>query len=147
MQIRLLYKKFKNISYKNKVLIIGISVVVLMIITDKIFSGSDVAYNKISNDNKPPKFMLTEMNGRELEGYATFVVQYDNVFKLRLDDGTTFTYTPYQHSGSDPLCNIRANDNFGKKTTICIKKLSGNNIMLTLENVGMASIFKGYKMN
>jgi len=93
----------------------------------------------------PPKFVLTEMNGRELENKAFFTIQYDNNFKLELDDGTIFTYKPTNHFGDDPLCNILANDDLGRKTAICIKKLDGLNVMIMLENDDMKSNFKGYK--
>jgi len=94
----------------------------------------------------PPKFVLTEMNGRELEEDAYFTIKYDNTFILELADGTNFNYTPTQHVGSDPLCNILATDDLGRSTAICMKKLSGRNFELMLENNEMISNFKGYKL-
>lgn len=94
----------------------------------------------------PPKFVLTEMNGRELEEKAFFTIKYDNTFILELADGTSYNYTPTQHVGSDPLCNILATDDLGRSTAICMKKLTGQNFELMLENDEMISNFKGYKL-
>ncbi|WP_415374553.1 hypothetical protein [Patiriisocius sp. Uisw_017] len=94
----------------------------------------------------PPKFVLTEMNGRELEEDAYFTIKYDNTFILELADGTTFNYTPTQLVGSDPLCNILATDDLGRSTAICMKKLTGQKFELMLENDEMISNFKGYKL-
>jgi len=111
----------------------------------------DEAFTK--NDNKtypeyqnPPKFALTEMNGRELEEKAYFTVKYDNTFELKLADGTIFKYVPYKHFGDEPLCNILARDKRGINTAICIKKLSGNKVKIMLENDEMISNFVGYKL-
>jgi hypothetical protein len=93
----------------------------------------------------PPMFVLTELNGRELEEKAYFTIKYDNTFEFKTGDGTIFKYIPTQHVGSDPLCNIVATDNRGRNTAICIKKLSGMNVMIMLENDEMISNFKGYK--
>ncbi len=94
----------------------------------------------------PPKFVLTEMNGRELEEKAFFTIKYDNTFILELADGTIYNYTPTQHIGTDPLCNILATDDLGRSTAICMKKLTGKNFELMLENDEMLSNFKGYKL-
>ena len=94
---------------------------------------------------KPPMFVLTELNGRELEEYAYFKIKYDNTFELKTGDGAIFNYIPTQHVGSDPLCNIVATDDRGRNTAICIKKLSGNNVMIMLENDEMISNFKGFR--
>lgn len=94
----------------------------------------------------PPKFVLTEMNGRELEENAYFTIKYDNTFILEIADGTTFNYIPTQHVGSDPLCGILATDDFNRNTAICMKKLSERDFELMLENDVMISNFKGYKL-
>ncbi|SKB51805.1 hypothetical protein SAMN05660776_1572 [Salegentibacter holothuriorum] len=94
---------------------------------------------------RPPKFVLTEINGRELEERAFFTIKYDNTFELKLSDGTIFKYVPYKHFGDEPLCNIAAKDKRGLITAICIKKLSGNKVKIMIENDEMISNFKGYK--
>jgi len=93
----------------------------------------------------PPMFVLTELNGRELEESAYFTIKYDNTFELKTGDGAIFKYTPTQHFGDDPLCNIVAKDDRGRNTAICIKKQSGLNVLIMLENDEMISNFKGYK--
>lgn len=93
----------------------------------------------------PPMFVLTEMNGRELEEKAYFTIKYDNTFELKTGDGTIFKYIPTQHFGDDPLCNIVAIDDRGRNTAICIKKQIGLNVLIMLENDEMISNFKGYK--
>jgi hypothetical protein len=93
----------------------------------------------------PPMFVLTEMNGRELKENAYFTIKYDNTFELKTGDGTIFNYTPYQHFGDDPLCNILAKDDRDRNTAICIKKQVGHNVLIMLENDEMISNFKGYK--
>jgi hypothetical protein len=110
------------------------------------------SYNKNKSDSSiessyqgPPMFVLTEMNGRELEEEAYFTIKYDNTFELKTGDGAIFNYIPTQHFGDDPLCNILANDDRGRKTAICIKKESGLNVLIMLENDEMISNFKGYK--
>jgi len=100
----------------------------------------------INEYQNPPKFLLTEMNGRELEGKAYFTVKYDNTFELKLEDGTVFKYIPYKHFGDEPLCNILARDKRGINTAICIKKISGNKVEIMLENDEMISNFVGYKL-
>ncbi|GGG46583.1 hypothetical protein [Bizionia arctica] len=102
-------------------------------------------YPTESGPQGPPTFILTEMNGRELEEKAYFTIKYDNTFELKTGDGTIFKYTPTQHVGHDPLCNILATDNLGRNTAICIKKQSGLNVIIMLENDEMISNFKGYK--
>lgn len=94
----------------------------------------------------PPKFLLTEMNGRELEDKAYFTVKYDNTFELKLEDGTVFNYIPYKHFGNEPLCNILARDEKLRDTAICIKKLTGNKVQIMLENEDMKSNFIGIKI-
>lgn len=94
----------------------------------------------------PPKFLLTEMNGRELEDKAYFTVKYDNTFELKLEDGTVFKYIPYKHFGNEPLCNILARDEKLRDTAICIKKLTGNKVQIMLENEDMKSNFIGIKI-
>jgi len=102
-------------------------------------------YPTESSYQGPPMFVLTEMNGRELEEKAYFTIKYDNTFELKTGDGTIFKYTPTQHVGSDPLCNIVATDNRGRNTAICIKTLPGMKVIIMLENDEMISNFKGYK--
>ncbi len=97
-----------------------------------------------SNYQGPPMFVLTEMNGRELEEKAYFTIKYDNTFELKIGDGTIYKYTPTKHFGSDPLCNILATDDLGRNTAICIKKLEGKNAIIMLESEDMISNFKGY---
>ena len=93
----------------------------------------------------PPMFVLTELNGRELEEQAYFTIKYDNTFELKTGDDAIFNYIPTQHFGDDPLCNILAKDDKGRNTAICIKKQSGVNVLIMLENDEMISNFKGYK--
>src|SRR5690606_6926618 len=91
-------------------------------------------YPTESSYQGPPMFVLTEMNGRELEEKAYFTIKYDNTFELKTGDGTIFKYTPTQHFGDDPLCNILATDDKGRNTAICIKKQTGLNVLIMLEN-------------
>ncbi len=114
-------------------------------VTDDI--SKEEIYNNYKSDEiqSPPKFVLTEMNGRELEEKAFFTIKYDNTFELKLADGTIFKYVPYKHFGDEPLCNILARDKRGLNTAICIKKLSGNKVKIMLENDEMISNFTGYK--
>ena len=109
-----------------------------------LFSCSDTKSSKKSSYNGPPMFVLTVMNGRELEEQAYFTIKYDNTFELKLGDGTIFTYIPTKHFGSDPLCNITATDNLGRNTAICIKKTGNKEAIIMLENKDMVSNFKGY---
>lgn len=106
---------------------------------------TDSNFTTESSYEGPPMFVLTEMNGRELEEKAYFTINYDNTFELKTSDGAIFTYTPTQHVGNDPLCNIVATDNRGRNTAICIKTLSELNVIIMLENNEMISNFKGYK--
>lgn len=106
---------------------------------DNSINNTDIGYQG------PPTFVLTEMNGRELEEEAYFIINYDNTFELKTGDGTIFKYTPTQHLGDDPLCNILATDGRGRNTAICIKKRTGLNMVIMLENNEMISNFKGYK--
>lgn len=102
---------------------------------------------QINNEyQNPPKFLLTEINGRELEDNAYFTIKYDNTFELKLADGTIFKYVPYKHFGDEPLCNILARNKSGRNTAICIKKLTGNKDQIMLENDDMKSNFFGYKL-
>lgn len=118
----------------------------LLVVTTIILSS---CFNNSKSEKEysgPPKFVLTEMNGRVLEENAYFTIKYDNTFILELADGTIFNYIPTQHVGSDPLCNIIATDDLGRNTAICMKKLSGKNFELMLENDEVISNFKGYKL-
>ena len=123
--------------------IIGVGIILIIILY--IIGSNETSNGVVSDYDGPPKFVLTEMNGRELEDEAYFTVFYDNTFELELYDGTIYKYIPTQHIGSDPLCNIVATDNHGRTTAICIKKLSGNEVMIMLENDEMISNFKGHK--
>jgi hypothetical protein len=124
--------------------IIITSILILILLFGCVNSNNTNSTVKISNQG-PPMFELTELNGRELEEKAYFTIKYDNTFELKTGDGTIFKYTPTQHFGSDPLCNIVATDNRGRTTAICIKQLTGINVMIMLENDEMISNFKGSK--
>ena len=116
------------------------SILLLLFVTSCVNSNS----SKKSSYKGPPMFILTEMNGRELEDLAYFTIHYDNTFELKLSDGTVYKYTPTKHFGNDPLCNILAVDDLGRNTAICIKKINGGEATIMLENEEMISNFKGY---
>ncbi len=119
--------------------------IAILLLTLILSSGCSDPKSATKNSyNGPPMFVLTEMNGKELEEQAFFTIKYDNTFELKLGDGTIFKYTPTKHFGSDPLCNITATDNLGRNTVICIKKLGDKKAMIMLENEDMISNFKGY---
>ena len=122
------------------IIIAGIIVFILISISS---SSDKKDYN--NSQSEPPVFILTEMNGRELEENANFIVNNDNTMELKTSDGSVFKYTPTQHVGDDPLCNILALDNRGRNTAICIKTLDKRNVIIMLENNEMKSNFKGYK--
>lgn len=108
--------------------------------------GEKTTHKETKSPKGPPTFVLTELNGRKLEENAVFVMNYDNTMELKLADGSVFRYVPKQHFGDDPLCNILANDNKGRRTAICIKPQSGLNVIIMLENDEMISNFKGFKI-
>ena len=117
--------------------------VILAVIAIFYFIGSNNSSTKSSHKG-PPTFVLTELNGRELEENAYFTIKYDQTFELKTGDGTIFKYTATQHVGSDPLCNIVAVDNLGRNTAICMKKTGSTSITVMLENDEMISNFKGH---
>jgi hypothetical protein len=107
--------------------------------------------NNVQNEIKqkqtyvsPPTFVLTEMNGRELEEKAYFTINYDNTFELKTANNKTFKYLPYQHFGDEPLCNILAKDFRDITTAICIKNKSNSKVLIMIENDKISN-FKGYR--
>jgi hypothetical protein len=92
-------------------------------------------------------FTLTEVNSREIEGLATFIVNTPiNRFELKVD-GETFYYTPTGRVGDDPLCGITATDKFGRSTAICVEIISRSNVKVRVWNSGQRFNFKGYASN
>ena len=139
-------KYFNSISKKNKIfLFIIIGVVLILGISESFQDESFLNFNKTKPANGPPRFKLTEKNGNKLEKIAIFTVQRDNNMQLQFDGGTTIIYKPYFHSGTDPICNISAMDELRRKSEICIKKLKGNKVMITLKYDDSLDIYKGYK--
>jgi hypothetical protein len=148
--------KIKNKTYKNHVApkvtknstLVWITVVVGVLLIIAVKSTKSSSSQKTPSNEKsykgPPMFVLTELNGKELEEKSYFTIKYDNTMELKTGDGKIFKYIPIQHVGSDPLCNIVATDDFGRNTAICIKKTSETNSMIMLENSEMTSNFKGY---
>ncbi len=143
-------KNFNTLKKKKTIPIIWI--IVVLTIVGFLYSIGNSKSDSSKKDTSieksyqnPPMFVLTELNGRELEEYAYFTIKFDNTFELKTGDGAIFNYIPTQHVGSDSLCNIVATDDRGRNTAICIKKLSGNNAMIMLENNEMISNFKGFR--
>ncbi|WP_299394224.1 hypothetical protein [uncultured Gelidibacter sp.] len=135
---------------KKIILIALIAVLAITCFESTKNNSSDTQNSEYENSNNnnygdPPMFVLTEMNGRELEEKAYFTVKSDNTLELKTGDGAIFRYTPTQHFGDDPLCNILATDDRGRNTAICIKPQSGMDVIIMLENDEMKSNFKGYK--
>lgn len=92
-------------------------------------------------------FTLTEVNGRKIEGVATFTANTPiNRFELKVD-GETFYYTPTERVGNDPLCGITATDKFGRSTAICVEIISSTNVKIRVWNSGQKFNFKGYASN
>lgn len=80
------------------------------------------------------EFALTEVNGREIDGNATFVANTPiNRFELKVD-GETFYYTPTGRVGNDPLCGITATDKHGRQTAICVEIFSKTNVKIRVWN-------------
>ena len=92
-------------------------------------------------------FSLTEVNGRKIEGVATFTANTPiNRFELKVD-GETFHYTPTGRVGNDPLCGITATDKFGRSTAICVEIISRSNVKIRVWNSHQKFNFKGYASN
>lgn len=89
------------------------------------------------------KFVLTHLNGRELERNAYFYCGDTNPFKLDLRDGKApFKY--YISGGLGAMCGLYGEDQYGKSVSICITKLSGDKTEVEIKYTNKTMRFTGY---
>ena len=89
------------------------------------------------------KFVLTHLNGRQLERNAYFYCGDSNPFKLDLRDGKApFKY--YISGGLGEMCGLYGKDQYGKAVSICITKLNGDKTEVEIKYTDRTMRFTGY---
>ena len=89
------------------------------------------------------KFVLTHMNGRELERNAYFYCGDTNPFILDLKDGKP-TFKFYISGSIGDMCGLYGKDQYDKSVSICLTKLSGDNTEVEIKYTDRTLRFIGY---